>query len=301
MKTNTILIVDDEVASTDILSQVLDEKYNLCFANTTDKALIAIGRHKPDLVVLDACLCKKDGFRIISDIKAMDKKMHSEIKSPPFIFVSSLKDPRQEEEGLAMGAVDYIQKPLIPNVVKLRIKNQMTMINNMRAIKQTSETCNLTGVFNNRVIASSLFLEWNRAIREQNPISLLIADIDGLSKYNAQYGEEAGNAVLKSIAQNITSVARRKIDIVSRWYGDEFAVLLCNTDKIGAVYVSTKIQEQINLTDIIIDEHVLKATVSIAIKTIIPTKNMVLENFVGSVEKAIKSIEPNEKNLLIIL
>ena len=113
-----VLIVDDEKTNISILVDVLKKRYKLSIATNGEEALAIVQTgDKPDLILLDVMMPGMDGFEVCRRLKA-----EAESEEIPIIFVTALSDSTNEELGLALGAVDYITKPISPPVVLLRIK-----------------------------------------------------------------------------------------------------------------------------------------------------------------------------------
>lgn len=103
----------------------------------------------------------------------------------------------------------------------------------------------LTKIANRRKFDQYLAKEWKRLIREQNPLSLILCDIDNFKLYNDTYGHLAGDRCLRKVAQTISKVIKRPADLAARYGGEEFAIILPNTDEVGAEFLAQKIRLQI--------------------------------------------------------
>lgn len=101
----------------------------------------------------------------------------------------------------------------------------------------------LTGLANRRHFDDRLQHEWRRAERDAAPLSLLMIDVDNFKKYNDQYGHQAGDACLKTVARLIGAEARRPADLAARYGGEEFVLLLPNTDEVGCASVAARLHE----------------------------------------------------------
>ncbi|OKO79777.1 diguanylate cyclase [Bradyrhizobium sp. NAS96.2] len=103
----------------------------------------------------------------------------------------------------------------------------------------------LTGLANRRHFDEQLESEWERAKREGTPLSLLLLDVDHFKKFNDQYGHQAGDGCLRSVARVLSEQARRPADVAARYGGEEFALLLPNTDAAGCAQVGERIRQAI--------------------------------------------------------
>jgi diguanylate cyclase (GGDEF)-like protein len=104
----------------------------------------------------------------------------------------------------------------------------------------------LTGAVTRRQLEKALTQEWLRAQRSASPLTLLLADIEGFSAYNAEFGEESGDHCLKSVAGALRAAARRPVDILGRYAGGKFALLLPDTDARGAGIVARRAIEAVD-------------------------------------------------------
>ena len=123
-KKNSVLIVDDENSNIMALSHILSPSYTVYAVKNGQKAVEAARKYLPDVILLDIVMPDMDGYAVIGALKASD-----ETRNIPVIFITGLNNPGDEEKGLSLGAADYISKPFVPAVVKLRVQNQIKIIN----------------------------------------------------------------------------------------------------------------------------------------------------------------------------
>lgn len=129
----TILIVDDIPENIDVLSALLGDQYRIKAATNGKKAIkIANTEPKPDLILLDVMMPGMDGYEVCQQLKAEETS-----KRIPVIFVTALYDTEDEEKGLALGAIDYITKPISPAIVKARVKNHLLLKEQTDALQKS--------------------------------------------------------------------------------------------------------------------------------------------------------------------
>jgi len=128
-KKYSVLIVDDENSNVLELTYILSPDYAIFTAEDGQKVLEAAEKHLPDVILLDVIMPEKDGYDILKELKRFEKT-----KDIPVIFMAEPDNTDSEEKGLVLGAADYINKPFSPAIVKLRVRNQIKMINQMRLI-----------------------------------------------------------------------------------------------------------------------------------------------------------------------
>ncbi|OQW78036.1 MAG: two-component system response regulator [Proteobacteria bacterium ST_bin11] len=123
MPNNPILIVDDEPANLAILREILESDYRLVFARNGQETLLAIAKHRPSLILLDIKMPGMDGYQICNALKA-----DPATEAIPVIFVTALSDLGNEEQGFAVGCVDYLSKPVVPSLVRARVKTHLSLV-----------------------------------------------------------------------------------------------------------------------------------------------------------------------------
>ena len=129
----TILVVDDFPENVDLLGRALSPEYKVVIAMKGADALrIAASLDPPDLILLDVLMPEMDGFEVCERLKG-----HPETKGIPVIFITGLADEVHESRGLALGAVDFLTKPLNPDLVRLRVRNHM----NLQDLRQELKHC----------------------------------------------------------------------------------------------------------------------------------------------------------------
>ncbi|WP_335992695.1 response regulator [Pseudoalteromonas sp. CH_XMU1449-3] len=118
-----ILVVDDEPANLKVIREVLANDYRLSFAKSGELALQLIENEPPKLILLDIMMPDMSGFEVCKVLKENPKTAHI-----PVIFVTALSHEQDESEGFALGAVDYITKPISPAIVRARVKNHLSLV-----------------------------------------------------------------------------------------------------------------------------------------------------------------------------
>jgi len=289
---NSLLIVDDENTNIKILTYILGPDYVIFTASNGTEAIEKAIEYSPDLILLDIIMPGMDGYETLSVIKNTEK-----IKKIPVIFITGLDSDEDEEKGLSLDAADYITKPFSPTVVKLRVRNQIQIVTQLRMIERLSFVDQLTGLPNRRSFDERLKMEWRLAIREKTPISIFMMDLDKFKLINDEYGHHNGDIVLKTVAELFRSVVKRPADFISRWGGEEFVVLLPNTPLESAIEVAENIRLAVESAVIRKDNSpVMKITISIGINSLIPVLNSSLELFTSNADKELYNAKASGRN-----
>jgi len=291
-KENSLLIIDDEKVNLKILTHILSPEYTIYTATNGANGIKIAREYMPDLILLDILMPEMDGYETLSELKTFEKT-----RKIPVIFITGLDSEKDEEKGLALDAADYIIKPFSSLIVKLRVRNQIQMINQLRTIEYLSMHDQLTQLPNRRSFDERLTMEWSQAIREQTPISILMTDLDKFKKFNDIYGHQQGDVVLQVVAKVFPQSLRRPGDFAARWGGEEFAVLLPNTPLTGALESAERLRADVEKAEIpCADGSILKITISIGVSSLLPTKDSSIINFLSSADKALYDAKQAGRN-----
>lgn len=269
----TLLIVDDHLDNVRSLSLLLsDSGYLVRKATSGEMALETIQISKPDLVLLDIRMPEMDGYEVCQRLKA-----NPDTSDIPIIFLSASNDIDDKVRAFTVGGADYVTKPFQAEEVLARVRHQITILQQQQQLRYQQRqlairnyelrqeilqreqaelklqsanselqrivnTDSLTQVANRRCFDQILEREWQRLKREQQPLSLILCDIDFFKQYNDFYGHPAGDVCLRQVAQAIAECIKRPADRVARYGGEEFAIILPNTDREGAVIMAEGIR-----------------------------------------------------------
>lgn len=156
----------------------------------------------------------------------------------------------------------------------------------------------LTGIKNRRAFNERIELEWERGLRNKTPLSLIMLDIDYFKNYNDTYGHLAGDDCLKSVAQAIQQAVPRKTDIVCRYGGEEFAIILPDTDLEGALLVGERIRSKIEELNIPHSASKVSKVVtgSIGVASMIPNKKRCFVDLISSADDAVYKAKEAGRN-----
>ena len=240
-----LLIVDDQAINIQVIYQAFAGDYQVFMATNGQQALSLCHANPPDLILLDVVMPDMDGFEVCRRLKADEATAHI-----PVIFVTAHSDAAQETKGLDLGAVDFIAKPINPNVVRARVKAHITLKFQSDLLRILVFLDGLTGVFNRRYFDQQIAVEWARAARNGSSLSLILLDVDHFKRYNDHYGHQAGDDALRLIASTLKSCLRRPADLVARYGGEEFACVLPETSFDDALSLAHELEHQIRAKEI---------------------------------------------------
>jgi diguanylate cyclase (GGDEF)-like protein len=290
-----ILVVDDEKHNIEVLNEILSPMYEILISKDGLNGIKMAKEFVPDLILLDIIMPDMSGFEVIQTLKGSDVT-----RRIPVIFITGLDSYKDEEKGLLLGAADYITKPFRVPIVKARVKTQLQMVEYIRAIERLGMMDALTELPNRRGFDKQIQSEWNRAKREKTPISVMIIDIDKFKVYNDTYGHAQGDVVLQYVAKAYKSTLKRPADYVARWGGEEFVILLPNTDMEGALIIAEQIRVNIEKLKIpYTDGTSQSVTVSIGVNCEVPPRYNPPAEFLSKADKALYEAKETGRNKVV--
>ena len=240
-----LLVVDDQPVNIQAIYQTFCADHQVLMATSGEQAIELCLSKQPDLVLLDVVMPGTDGFEVCRRLKADEAT-----RDIPVIFVTAQDDEAAETRGLDAGAVDFISKPINPKIVRARVRTQLTLKAQSDLLREWVYTDGLTGVHNRRYFDERMEVEWARAIRNSNALSVVLLDVDFFKRYNDCYGHLAGDECLRRVASALRACVRRPGDVVARFGGEEFVCLLPDTDLAGAMTVAEEFSQLLSVQQI---------------------------------------------------
>ncbi|MBF0379903.1 MAG: response regulator [Magnetococcales bacterium] len=212
-----ILIVDDERLNINVLNNILKDDYQIKVAVNGKQAIErALSDPQPDMILLDIIMPGFNGFEVCKQLK-----QNPDTANIPVIFITAKDSEKDEIQGLEVGAINFLTKPVRPAIVKARVKNHLTILQQRRDLEKLnkqilalSQTDGLTNIPNRRRFDEFLSQEWVRCQRSQRAVSLLMMDIDHFKLYNDHYGHAGGDSCLKQVAEMLSNTMRRPPDTI---------------------------------------------------------------------------------------
>jgi diguanylate cyclase (GGDEF)-like protein len=285
---NLILIVDDNPYNIQVVAAALLEYgYELGIAMDGTQAYRFLEENIPELILLDIEMPDFDGYEVCRTIKNNPK-----FQDVPIIFLTAKNSSEDIVRGFNEGGVDYITKPFNLSELKARLKTHIELKKAREEIRnyvQRLEELNkelsdksvqmnkavddlrffamtdpLTELANRRCITEKIEDEIRRFNRNKNPFFVILGDIDNFKKINDQYGHECGDYILKSLSRFMKTIIRER-DILSRWGGEEFLLLITDTDLEGSLVVAEKLRSGIEALEIFYNEKRIRVTISFGV------------------------------------
>jgi diguanylate cyclase (GGDEF)-like protein len=234
-----ILIADDDPDILMLLRMVLGrEGYEIIAASDGLEALRLAREYAPDLCLLDVSMPGADGYTVCRELQALGPS------APPVIFLTAHAHMNARVSGLDAGAVDYVTKPFAREELRARVRAALRTKTAKDALAAEAATDALTGLLNRSGLEATSTELVALAQRGERPLSCLMVDLDHFKQINDTKGHAAGDAVLAEVASRFASSVR-KSDVLIRYGGEEFLLLLPDTDTIGAVTMAARLRESL--------------------------------------------------------
>jgi diguanylate cyclase (GGDEF)-like protein len=307
-----VMVVEDSMVMLKVLGRYLASMdiNEPLVANTGASAIDLYRNERPDIILLDVMLPDIDGFEVASQVRALERPN----EWTAIIFLTSLTSDEDLARGIAVGGDDYLTKPISEVVLhaKMRAMRRLVEMHGVlsdvtqqlnvanKELRQRSTTDALTGIANRRMFDELSMREWRRCERIKKPLSLVMADVDHFKAFNDQYGHQAGDICLRSVAAQIARAAPRPTDLAARYGGEEFVLVLGETDAEGARYVAEKIREYVAELDVAHITPARRVTISCGTATVVPQSGLSLNELLRSADRALYQAKAEGRDRVVV-
>lgn len=243
-----ILLVEDSATLRHAMAQYVREAgHSPLLARSGEEALQLLESTPVELIIMDVEMPGLNGFETTRLIREWlgDHWI-------PIIFVTGKSEDESYREGIEAGGDDYLIKPVSSVIIKAKIRamariaEMRDQLNQLNAeLEALSQVDSLTQALNRRTFNDQAQQHWRLAKRRQTPTSVLMIDVDHFKPYNDHYGHPAGDRCLKAITDSLQNCLHRPADLLGRYGGEEFVVLLPETDRNGTRSVASKALEAV--------------------------------------------------------
>lgn len=234
-----VLIVDDEVALTDYYAAALEQAgFSVRVVNNPLEVLNDLLEFAPDLILIDMYMPGCNGMELAKVIRQLD-----DFIGIPIVFLSAETDMDKQLAAIGMGGDDFLCKPIAAQHL---VSSVTSRIRRSQLLRSFMVRDSLTGLLNHTAIKDQLAREMARAKRHNKPLSFAMVDVDFFKNVNDSYGHPVGDRVIKSLSR-LLKQRLREIDAVGRYGGEEFAVILVDTDGQTAIKVMDTIRHDFSL------------------------------------------------------
>ena len=242
-----VLLVEDNESDAELVRHFLKElPIRLERMSNGADAVEICQTGKVDLMLLDILLPGLNGFEVSRQVKSSEKG-----KDVPIVVITCLEDMESRLKCIELQTDDFLVKPIVGRELQARVKILLEKKKQLDKLRSHYEQALnsavvdwLTGLYNHGYFKKFLDLEIKKSVRQRYPVTLIMMDIDNFKAVNDAFGHPTGDMILQQMAQVIRN-AVREVDLVARYGGDEFAVVLPYSDGLGALRVARRIDEAI--------------------------------------------------------
>ncbi len=299
-----IVVADDERITRESLTALLrGAGFRVESFHDGQETVDRVARGGVSMVLLDIMMPRLGGLETCRLLKSVEPDAFL-----PVLLCTVRTDLDSRIEGLRLGADDYVCKPfeereLLARVhAMLRIKQQWDAVREARVrLEQLATHDELTGLYNYRHLNTRLTEEWKRAERFHEPLAALMVDVDEFKQVNDTHGHAAGDEVIRAIAQRLRKGVR-DIDVVARYGGDEFLVVLPNTHLGGAIAVADRLWRDVGSTPIALTDPNVALTVTVSVGlAVFPSREVRnKDTLLKSADGALYSAKRSKKNCIFV-
>lgn len=241
-----VLLVDDRASSYERLAKILTSEHALDVESKPHEALFHAAEGDYDLLLVSLGLANFDALRLCSQVRSLDRT-----RNLPILLIAEPEDNARLFRALEIGINDYLVRPVDGNELLARVRTQIRrkryterLRDNMQLSIEMAITDSLTGLYNRRYMESHLATLVEQATGRGKPLSAMVLDIDYFKSVNDTYGHDAGDDVLREFATRVRK-SIRGIDLACRLGGEEFVVIMPETDMAVAATVAERIRRRI--------------------------------------------------------
>lgn len=263
-----ILVIDDRPTSLKRITETLANEHNVTVAETQEELVRLASSGDFDLHIVSLTLQEYDGLRLCSQLRSIEAT-----RQTPILAIVEEGDTTRLVRALDMGVNDYLVRPVERNELVARARSQLRRKRYQDYLRDKFQqglelaiTDGLTGLYNRRYMEGHLATLVEEAANTGKSVALLIFDIDYFKAVNDTYGHAAGDMVLKEFADRISGNVR-SVDLACRLGGEEFVVVMPDTDLAYAMTVAERLRQCVAAKPFRLDEtgRTLDVTVSIGI------------------------------------
>lgn len=261
-----LLLVDDRKNSYERLAATLSAEHAVDVEPDPSEAVFRAAEDNYDVVIISLGLENHDALRLCSQIRSLER-----IRNVPILCVAEAEDSNRLMRGLEIGINDYLIRPVDKNELLARVRTQVRkkryaekLRDNMQLSIEMAITDGLTGLHNRRYMESHVSTLVEQATTRGKPLTVLVLDIDYFKAVNDTYGHDAGDDVLREFSLRLKK-SIRGIDLACRYGGEEFVVVMPDTDMAVAAAVAERVRRGIATEPFPIDNGKRSVQVTISI------------------------------------
>ena len=287
-----------------VISRDLRERYSLLHARDGEEAWQLLQSDtRIELVITDVQMPRVTGQQLLKLIRQSEDVR---IRSLPVIVMTTAEDDAEKHLAFLNGANDFLSKPVDSLEMQARVNVHHRLARTIHelevskvALAEQATTDSLTRLKNRRMFYSQSEQNLATCRRHGHDMSVLLLDIDHFKKVNDTYGHHSGDEVLVRIAQLLSGIARHG-DTVARFGGEEFAVLLPETNRLGAAVMAQRIRAVIEKEEIIVEGRQIPVTVSIGVATLAAEEVESIDQLLNIADRRLYLAKNNGRNRICV-
>jgi two-component system cell cycle response regulator len=261
-----ILIVDDRASSYERIAAMLAGEHSAEIEADPNAGLFHAAEGNYELVIVSLGLENFDGLRLCSQLRSLDRT-----RNVPILAISDAENHARLVRGLEIGVNDYLFRPIDKHELLARVRTQIRkkryterLRDNVQMSIEMAITDALTGLYNRRYMETHVGTLVEQAATRDKPLTVLVLDIDYFKSINDSHGHDAGDDVLREFALRIRK-SIRGIDLACRYGGEEFVVVMPETDLAVATMVAERLRRRIASEPFAIQKGARSVEVTISI------------------------------------
>jgi two-component system, cell cycle response regulator len=263
-----VLIVDNRANSFGRLAATLSVEHIVDIESNPNEALFRAAQRDYDLIIVSLAMQDFDGLRLCSQVRSLERT-----RNIPILAIAEADNTARLARGLEIGVNDFLLRPVDRNELLARVRTQIKkrryterLRDNVQTSIELAITDGLTGLFNRRYMETHLRTLVEQSAARNKPITVLVLDIDYFKAINDSYGHDTGDDVLREFALRMRK-ATRNIDLACRYGGEEFVIVMPETDMAVATVVAERLRRRIATEPFAIQQGArhLEVTISIGI------------------------------------
>ncbi|WP_271893764.1 PleD family two-component system response regulator [Candidatus Phyllobacterium onerii] len=265
-KNARVLLIDERPESAERIQRILADEGVVDVQTDPQTGFFDAIQGNHDCLIISSSFTNFDPLRICAQLRSLDNT-----RSLPIILVADRGEEPLIRRALELGVNDYLVRPLNPNELLARLRTQLrrkAYHDGLRAsVVKTYEmavTDSLTGLHNRLYLETHLATLFKRAVERRRPLSILMTDIDRFKLINDTHGHDGGDEVLREFARRLRRNVRGS-DLASRYGGEEFFIVMPDTDSALAAVVAERIRREVAATPFVVNQNGTGAPVTISI------------------------------------
>jgi len=268
-----VLMVDDRPALSERVQATLSSEHVVDMEGDPTEALFHAAEGNYELVVVSLDLANFDGLRLCSQLRSLERT-----RNVPILAIAESDSNARLVRALEIGVNDYLVRPFDKHEMLARVRTQIRkkryterLRDSVQLSIEAAVTDPLTGLYNRRYMETHVGTLVDQAAARNKPLSVLVLDIDYFKSINDTYGHDAGDDVLQDFAIRIRK-SIRGIDLACRYGGEEFVVVMPETDMAVATMVAERLRRRIASEPFPIQKgtRTIDVTISIGIAALAP-------------------------------